>query len=112
MNGSSKQAAFTANRQWALDFLDQRVDFERFHTMPGPEEEFKLDRMRTLLQLLDNPQERLSIIHVAGTKGKGSVSAMIAGILSAAGYRTGLFISPHLQNVEERISIDGQHCTG
>jgi dihydrofolate synthase / folylpolyglutamate synthase len=101
----------SAQYQWALQFLDNRVDFERFQTMPGPEREIKLDRMRALLDRLGNPQDKLPIVHVAGTKGKGSTSAMIASILQAAGYRTGLFTSPHLEKVEERIAIDGQPCT-
>ena len=50
----------------------------------------------------------MPIVHVAGTKGKGSTSAMIAAVLSAAGYRTGLFTSPHLMSLEERIAIDGR----
>ncbi|MGA2059796.1 MAG: folylpolyglutamate synthase/dihydrofolate synthase family protein [Thermoguttaceae bacterium] len=103
--------ATSAQYQWALRFLDKRVDFERFQTMPGPEREIKLDRMRALLDRLGNPQDKLPIIHVAGTKGKGSTSAMIASVLCAAGYRTGLFTSPHLERVEERIAIDGQPCT-
>ncbi len=97
--------------QWALEFLDRRVDFERFQTMPGPGRELKLDRMRALLDRLGNPQEKLPIIHVAGTKGKGSTSAMIAAVLQAAGFRTGLFTSPHLEKIEERIAINGQPCT-
>ena len=67
--------------------------------------------MRALLDRLGNPQDKLHIVHVAGTKGKGSTSAMIAAMLKAAGYRTGLFTSPHLDRVEERIAIDGQPCT-
>ena len=101
----------SAQYQWALQFLDKRVDFERFQAMPGPEREIKLDRMRALLDRLGSPQDKLPIIHVAGTKGKGSTSAMIASILKAAGYRTGLFTSPHLERVEERIAVDGQPCT-
>jgi dihydrofolate synthase/folylpolyglutamate synthase len=66
--------------------------------------------MRELLRRLGNPQERLPIVHVAGTKGKGSTSAMVAAVLGAAGYRTGLFISPHLERIEERITVDGQAC--
>ena len=53
----------------------------------------------------------MPIVHVAGTKGKGSTSAMVAAVLSAAGYRTGLFTSPHLDRVEERIVVDGQPCS-
>ena len=93
-------AAASAQYQWAVEFLDKRVDFERFQTMPGPGRELKLDRMRALLERLGNPQDRLRIVHVAGTKGKGSTSAMIAAVLQAAGYRTGLFTSPHLERVE------------
>ncbi len=72
----------------------------------------KLDRMRELLGRLGNPHAAVPIVHVAGTKGKGSTSAMIAAVLSAAGYRTGLFTSPHLDRVEERIAIDGRPCSG
>ena len=67
--------------------------------------------MRDLLARLGDPQDRLKIIHVAGTKGKGSTSAMIAAALSACGFRTGLFTSPHLDRLEERIRIDGQPCS-
>ena len=79
--------------------------------MPCSEEALKLDRMRELLRRLGNPQDGMPIVHVAGTKGKGSTAAMIAAVLSAAGYRTGLFTSPHLDRVEERIAIDGQPCS-
>jgi dihydrofolate synthase / folylpolyglutamate synthase len=89
-------------------FLDRRVDFERFSRIPDPARAFRLDRMRTLLEKLGNPQDSLPIVHVAGTKGKGSTAAMLAAVLSAAGYRTGLFTSPHLEKVEERIALDGQ----
>ena len=104
-------ATTSAQYRWALRFLDNRIDFERFQTMPGPEREIKLYRMCALLDRLGNPQDKLPIIHVAGTKGKGSTSAMISSVLCAAGYRTGLFTSPHLEKIEERIAIDGQPCT-
>ena len=67
--------------------------------------------MHELLGRLGNPQQKFPTIHVAGTKGKGSCAAMTAAILSAAGYRTGLYTSPHLHRLEERIVIDGQPCS-
>ena len=73
--------------------------------------DLKLDRMRTLMARLGNPERGLRILHVAGSKGKGSTSAMFAGILRQAGYRTGLFTSPHLCQVEERFQVDGQPIT-
>jgi len=66
-----------------------------------------LERMRRLLAELGSPEENLPVIHVAGTKGKGSTAAMIAAALSAAGYRTGLFTSPHVLRIEERIQVGG-----
>jgi dihydrofolate synthase / folylpolyglutamate synthase len=111
MQNASNPEPPSAQYQWAMKFLEQRVDFERFQTMPGGQRELKLDRMRALLERLGNPQDKLPIVHVAGTKGKGSTSAMIASVLHAAGYRTGVFTSPHLNRVEERIAIDGQPCT-
>jgi dihydrofolate synthase/folylpolyglutamate synthase len=101
----------SARYQRALQFLNERVDFERFQAMPSGQRELKLDRMRTLLDRLGNPQDKLPIVHVAGTKGKGSTSAMIAAVLHASGYRTGLFTSPHLDRVEERIAVNGQPCS-
>jgi dihydrofolate synthase/folylpolyglutamate synthase len=93
-----------------LEFLRRRVDYERAQSIPYQTHCFKLDRMQELLRRLGNPQDRLPIVHVAGTKGKGSTSAMIAAVLSAAGFRTGLFTSPHLERVEERITVDGRPC--
>jgi dihydrofolate synthase/folylpolyglutamate synthase len=88
----------------AIRFWFGRVNFEQRSPLPS---DLKLDRMRTLLDQLGNPQDALRIIHVAGSKGKGSISAMLASILGCAGYRTGLFTSPHLCLTEERIQVDG-----
>jgi dihydrofolate synthase / folylpolyglutamate synthase len=93
-----------------LRFLHDRIDYERMQTMPGAEAALKLDRMRELLRALGNPEKGLPIVHVAGTKGKGSTSAAIAAILSAAGFRAGLFTSPHLERLEERMAVDGRRC--
>src|SRR4051812_28208872 len=76
--------------------------------MPYRHDDFRLDRMRTLLEKLGSPDHRYAIVHIAGTKGKGSTAAMITAILSAAGLGTGLFTSPHLEHIEERIRWNGQ----
>lgn len=94
----------------ALQFLAGRIDYERTSAVPYGKLDFRLDRMRDLLARLGNPDQALRIVHIAGTKGKGSTAALIAGMLSAAGYRTGLYSSPHLARVEERLMIDGEIC--
>lgn len=63
--------------------------------------------MPRLMGLLQDPQDRLQFVHIVGTNGKGSVAAMLASILTAAGFRTGLFLSPYVEAFEERISVDG-----
>jgi dihydrofolate synthase/folylpolyglutamate synthase len=93
--------------QDCLDFLYGRLNYERLG-MPRHPGELRLGRMRRLLHLLGDPQKALRIVHVAGTKGKGSTSAMLAAALSASGRRTGLFCSPHLHRLEERFSVDGR----
>ena len=90
------------------EFLLGRENYERWRTMPYDPARMGLERMRRLMAELGSPEETLPVIHVAGTKGKGSTSAMIAAMLSAAGLRTGLFTSPHLLRIEERIQIDGR----
>ncbi|MEM9808679.1 MAG: bifunctional folylpolyglutamate synthase/dihydrofolate synthase, partial [Cyanobacteria bacterium P01_D01_bin.56] len=67
-----------------------------------------LSRIQSLLERLGNPQERVSIVHVAGTNGKGSVCAYVDSVLSAAGYRVGRYTSPHLLNWNERVCINQQ----
>ena len=97
--------------QSALQLIRERSDYDRgFITNPrsGPSgPEFGLLRTRALLDELGPPDRAYPIAHVAGSKGKGSTSAFIAGIGSAAGYRTGLSTSPHLHSFRERIAIDG-----
>jgi dihydrofolate synthase/folylpolyglutamate synthase len=107
MPSSSTDAA----RDRALAFLLGRIDYERMPVVPYGEQAYRLARMRELLDRLGNPAADVPIVHVAGTKGKGSTSAAIAAVLTAAGFRTGLFTSPHLDCLEERIRLDGLQCT-
>lgn len=93
----------------ALAFLYGRIDYER--TPPASTREFKLNVMRTLLQRLGNPQDGQNIVHIAGTKGKGSTATMVAAILRQAGHRTALYTSPHLESITERLAIDGRPCS-
>ena len=95
----------------ALAFLYDRLNYERALQMPYDKAELRLERMVRLLQLLGDPQRGQKIVHVAGTKGKGSTCAILSSILQQAGYRTGLFTSPHLLRVEERVAIDRQVCS-
>ncbi len=101
----------TQARQAALAWLMGRINYERTAFVSYQERQLKLDRMRQLLTRLGQPDAGMKIIHVAGTKGKGSTSTMIAAMLSAAGYRTGLFSSPHLERIEERFAVDGEPCS-
>ena len=95
----------------ALTFLYDRINYERTLAVPYNSGSFKLDRMRELLARLGDPHHRLPVVHVAGTKGKGSTAAMIAAMLTAAGYRTGLYTSPHLDRLEQRLAVDGLPCS-
>jgi len=92
----------------ALDYLYSFVDYSLKHSSELAKAEFNLDRMFALMDALDNPQLKYPVIHVAGTKGKGSVSALCASALQAAGYKVGLYTSPHLMDYVERIQVDGQ----
>lgn len=94
--------------QESLDFLYSFIDYSLKRNFRNAAEKFNLDRMRHFMALMGDPQKNYGIIHVAGTKGKGSVSAMCASILKAQGYRTGLYTSPHMVEFTERIRINGE----
>ncbi len=95
----------------ALDYLYSFVDYSLKHSSELAKADFNLDRMFALMDLLGNPQKKFPIIHVAGTKGKGSVSALCASALQAAGYKVGLYTSPHLEDYCERIQINVEPIT-
>ncbi|MEN1678721.1 MAG: folylpolyglutamate synthase/dihydrofolate synthase family protein [Planctomycetota bacterium] len=96
-----------ARRDAAVAWLMGRINYERVAHFPYSERQLKLDRIRQLLQRLGSPDASLRIVHVAGSKGKGSTSALIASVLTAAGLKTGVYSSPHLERIEERWAIDG-----
>jgi dihydrofolate synthase/folylpolyglutamate synthase len=91
--------------QQALDYIYSFIDYE---TQPRPRDaaNYDLRRMDELLARVGNPHLNTRTVHIAGTKGKGSVAAMISAVLTAAGYRTGLYTSPHLHTFNERIRVD------
>jgi dihydrofolate synthase/folylpolyglutamate synthase len=95
--------------QQALDYLYSFIDYSLTRQFRYAPEKFDLSRMGALLAGLGDPQKQYRILHVAGTKGKGSVAAMTASALKAAGYKTGFYSSPHLVDYTERIQIDGQN---
>jgi dihydrofolate synthase / folylpolyglutamate synthase len=94
--------------QQALDYLYSFVDYSLTRGFQFSPEKFNLDRMFNLLAVLGNPHTGYPIIHVAGSKGKGSVAAMCASVLKKAGYRVGFYTSPHLHDYCERIQVNGQ----
>ena len=91
--------------QRALDYLYSFINFEHKTLDRYQAAKIDADRPRRLLELLDRPHERFPSIHIAGTKGKGSVAAMCAAALRPAGLRVGLYTSPHLREFRERIRI-------
>lgn len=92
----------------ALEFLLGAIDYEKISKYKYNPSSFNLSRMGDILDVAGNPHLDLKTIHVAGTKGKGSTSIIIASILMQAGLKVGLFTSPHLINIEERICVNGK----
>lgn len=101
------ESVISPAHQQVSDFISSRINFERISAEQYDLQDFKLERMRELLSRLGNPQRTIPAVHIAGTKGKGSTAAMTAAILSATGTRIGLFTSPHLDNIGERMTING-----
>jgi dihydrofolate synthase / folylpolyglutamate synthase len=99
---------FTMNYTEALAYLNGTVNFERAVPGRAMRAAITLDRVRELAQRLGNPQNTFKSLHVAGTKGKGSTCAFAESILRAAGLKTGMYVSPHLQDVRERITVCGK----
>ncbi|HPY01085.1 MAG TPA: bifunctional folylpolyglutamate synthase/dihydrofolate synthase, partial [Candidatus Marinimicrobia bacterium] len=90
------------------DAADLRPILSYLYSLNGRGIKPGLERIQKLLDAIGNPQNAYKVIHVAGTNGKGSTCAIMANVLQTAGYRVGLYTSPHLLNFNERIRIDGQ----
>lgn len=97
--------------QNALSFLYNQTNYETSVSIPYEELEKNLLHIREFLRFIGDPQKKYPIVHVAGTKGKGSVCMMLEQILRRAGYRTGLFTSPHLISLYERFAVEGSPCS-
>ncbi len=92
----------------AASYLDSLIDFEKLGAVYFGRDRFQLAGTRRLLAEIGSPQERLRIVHIAGTKGKGSTAAMLDAILRAHGRQVGLFTKPHLVDMRERTRVDGR----
>ena len=95
----------------ALAYIEQFIDYERSPDFSRQARFYNLNRISQLLELLGNPHKKLKVVHVAGSKGKGSTAAMIASVLIHAGYKTGLFTSPHLITPRERCRINNDQIS-
>ncbi|MCW5766030.1 MAG: bifunctional folylpolyglutamate synthase/dihydrofolate synthase [Phycisphaeraceae bacterium] len=95
----------------ALANLMARVDLERQRQASAVKHAYKLDRMRAILAELKNPQDAVRCVHVAGTKGKGSTCEMTASCLQACGYAVGLYTSPHVVDIRERVRLNRRPIT-
>ncbi len=96
------------NYRQAIEFLNCRTDFEKMVRVGYNHTNFNLSRMLRILAGLGNPHKHIRTAHIAGTKGKGSTCHMLSAMLQQAGYKTGLYVSPHIVDLRERISINGE----
>ena len=99
--------AFRTYKQ-ALNYLFERTDYEKQTVLRYNVTTFNLDRMKKLLSLVDNPHKKIPTAHIAGTKGKGSTCTMLAKMLEANGHKVGLYTSPHVVSIHERVTINGE----
>jgi len=95
----------------ALKYLFAQTDYEQMLRVRYNRDTFSLARMRALLKKVGDPHKALRCVHIAGTKGKGSTATMLARMLEACGHRVGLYTSPHLMDIRERIRINGTMIT-
>ncbi len=94
--------------QQAIDYLFKRTDYEKEKRLRYNITTFSLERMEKLLSLLGDPHNKIPTVHIAGTKGKGSTATMLAKMLEANDYNVGLYTSPHVLHLHERISVNSE----
>ncbi len=94
--------------QEAISYLYGRTDYEKEKRLRYNVTTFNLDRMEKFLSLLGNPHKKLRTVHIAGTKGKGSTATMLARMLEANGYKVGMYTSPHVVHLHERITVNSE----
>ena len=92
----------------ALKYLFSQTDYEQMLRVRYNRDTFNLTRMKKLLRQMGDPQKKLRTVHIAGTKGKGSTAIMLAEMLKACGHKVGLYTSPHICDVRERIMVNGE----
>ena len=92
----------------AISYLFEKTDYEKQRHLRYNATTFNLDRMEKLLSLLGKPHKKIHTVHIAGTKGKGSTATMLARMLEANGYTVGLYTSPHVVSLHERITVDSK----
>ena len=107
-SGSSRKKSMRTYDS-ALKYLFSQTDYEQMRRVRYNADTFSLDRMNTLLKKLGGPHKKIRSVHIAGTKGKGSTATMLAEMLKACGYKVGLYTSPHIVDIRERVSINGEN---
>jgi dihydrofolate synthase/folylpolyglutamate synthase len=95
----------------AIKYLFSKTDYEKEERLRYNVTTFSLERMQKLMSLLGNPHKKIRTVHIAGTKGKGSTATMLAKMLEANGYKVGLYTSPHVVHLHERIVVNSQMIT-
>jgi dihydrofolate synthase/folylpolyglutamate synthase len=110
-SGRRKKPVSIRTYDAAMRYITSHTDYEQMLRVRYNRDTFNLDRMIDLLAGLGNPHETIRAVHIAGTKGKGSTATMLAAMLSSCGYKVGLYTSPHVCDIRERIRIDGTVIT-
>ncbi len=115
-NRSSKVASVRSKKPFrtyeqAMAYLRGKTDYEQERHLRYNVDTFNLKRMQKLLTLLGNPHKKIDTVHIAGTKGKGSTATMLARMLEANGYNVGLYTSPHVVHLHERIVVNSKQIT-